>query len=483
MKIKEIVQTTPNFQVLSEDEIERIYFDALGVIESEGARVKSRPALDLLENSQALITEGDLVRIPAVLVERALRAHPGKIALIGRTRKWYVRLQKDELSFGAGPVYPLAPPDDETAGGQSVYDQVYNTARLVDGLAHFDFITGPLNRSSENAAAWNLSHVIAMLQATKKPLLLSSVDANELHRLWQMGSRVCGGEDELRLGPLFAEYLEIDSLLTLSAAAAEKLLFCAEKQIPCVCASRVISGVTAPATIAGMLVQTLAETMLVSVLSYLQKPGMPLIRGGVASVPHPSGQGCSFGAPEMFLSAAANSDISKWLGLGMLYPAGITDAGSLGQDAGSDLTAGLFYGFLSGADMIYGSGLINSGHTACLDAMVVCNEIIEMIKHIGKGISTGEEYLAIDLIESVGPGGEYLSQDHTYEHWQNWFRPRLGSRSTYDNWSAAGKKTMKDRAAEERRKILDEHERTPMEDAVVNDLHALAAEKDQEGAS
>ena len=482
MKIKEIVQTTPNFQVLSEDEIERIYFDALGVIESEGARVKSRPALALFENSPALITEGDLVRIPAVLVERALRGHPGKIALIGRTRKWYVRLQKDELSFGAGPVYPLAPADDEPATGQSVYEQVYNTARLVDGLPNFDFIAGPLNRSPEHAPSWDLSHVIAMLQGTKKPLLLSSKDADELQRLWQMGARVCGGEDELRLGPLFAEYLEIDAPLTLSAAAAEKLLFCAEKQIPCVCASRVISGVTAPATIAGMLVQALAETMLVSVLSYLQKPGMPLIRGGVTSVPHPSGQGCCLGAPEMSLSAAANTDISKWLGLGMLYPAGITDAGSLGQDAGSDMTAGLFYGFLSGADMIYGSGLINSGQTASLDAMVMCNEIIEMIKHIGKGISTGEEYLAIDLIESVGPGGEYLSQDHTYRHWQNWFRPRLGSRSTYDNWSAAGEKTMKDRAAEERQKILDEHERAPMEDEVVNDLHTLAAGKDQEGA-
>lgn len=478
MKIKEIVQTTPNFKVLSEDEIERIYFDALGVIESEGARVKSRQALDLFENSQALITEGDLVRIPAVLVERALGEHPKKIALIGRTRKWYVRMQKDELSFGAGPVYPLAPTGDESAGGQSVYDQVYSAARIVDGLAHFDFITGPLDRSSENAASWNLSHVIAMLQATKKPLLLSSADADELYRLWQMGARVCGGEEELRLGPLFAEYLEIDAPLTLSATAAEKLLFCAEKLIPCVCASRAISGVTAPATIAGMLVQTLAETMLVSVLSYLQKPGMPLIRGGVMSMPHSSGQGCCFGAPEMSLSAAANTDVSKWLGLGMLYPAGITDAGSLGQDAGSDLTASLFYGFLSGADMIYGSGLINSGQTASLDAMVMCNEIIEMIKHIGKGISTGEKYLAVDLIESVGPGGEYLSQDHTYEHWQKWFRPRLGNRSTYDNWSAAGKKTMKDRAAEERRKILDEHQRTPLAREVVDDLHALAAVKD-----
>ncbi|MBS0012486.1 MAG: trimethylamine methyltransferase family protein [Desulfobacterales bacterium] len=106
MKIKEIVQTTPNFQVLSEDEMERIYFDALGVIESLGARVKSPRARRLLANSEAVVTDTDLVRIPAVLVEKALLGHPSKIALAGRSRTRGVRLQKDELAFGAGPIYP-----------------------------------------------------------------------------------------------------------------------------------------------------------------------------------------------------------------------------------------------------------------------------------------------------------------------------------------------------------------------------------------
>ncbi|MBS3732467.1 MAG: trimethylamine methyltransferase family protein [Desulfobacterales bacterium] len=479
MKIKEIVQTTPNFQVLSEDEIERIYFDALGIIESDGARVNSPAALERFKKSEAVVTDTNLVRIPTVLVEAALRSHPRKIVLAGRNRERAVRLQKDELAFGTGPLFPVLPPEDNQENNQSASQDIYNAARLADYLPNFDYITGPLALSSENGGTSILSQVVAMLEGSDKPMLLGSGDPDALYRLWQMGKLVCGGETEFRLSPLFANYVEIDSPLTLSAAAAEQLTFCAEKRIPCACASRAIAGITAPAALAGILVQTLAETMLVSVLSYLVNPGMPLIRGVITTAPSPSGQRYCYGAPELLLSAAANTDVSKWLGLGMLFPAGITDAPGIDQDAGVDCASSLFYAFLSGADLIYGAGLINSGETTSLDIMVICNEIIEMIKQIGKGISTDDDYLALELIESVGPGGEYLTQDHTYQYWQEWFRPRLIDRAGYESWVTDGKKTMKDRTEAERRKILAEHVPAPIEPKLLAELRALAAETEQ----
>lgn len=473
MKIKEIVQTTPNFQVLSEDEIERIYFDALGIIESDGARVKSESALDRFKKSEAVVTDTNLVRIPTVLVESALRSHPRKIVLAGRNRERAVRLQKDELAFGTGPLYPVVPISDPPKGGQAVYQSTYDAARLADYLPNVDFITGPLTIFPDGRSVSNLSHAIAMLEGSDKPMLLSCSDQGELHRLWQMGTLVCGGEAEFRLSPLFANYVEIDSPLVFSADAAEQLMFCAEKRIPCVCASRAIAGVSAPTAIAGMLVQTLAETMLVSVLSYLTKPGMPLIRGGVTTTPSLDGYGCCYGAPELPLSEAANTDVSKWLGLGMLFTAGVTDASEICQDAGVDCATSLFYAYLSGSDLIYGAGMMDGGKITSMDSMVICNEIIEMIKQIGRGINTDEEYLALDLIERVGPGGEYLTQDHTYKYWQEWFRPHLINRGGYDSWVADGKKTIKDRAEAERRKILAEHRPRPMEPKLRDELDAL----------
>ncbi len=475
MKIREIVQTTPNFQVLSEDEIERIYFDALGIIESDGARVESPEALECFKKSEAAVTNGNIVRIPTVLVEEALRRHPRKIAIAGRDRERAVRLQKDELAFGAGPICPLAPEFKEGNEEETEYSRVYNTARLVDYLDNFDFITTPLviprGGGGESFTPYTAA---AVIEGCRKPLLLGSRDRQDLSLLWRMAETVCGGEKEFQLSPLFAHYVQIDSPLSLSAVEAEKLMFCAEKRIPCVCASSAAAGITAPSTIAGMLVQTLAETMLASVLSYLVRPGMPMIRGGVATVARPSGEGFCFGAPELSLCGAAGTDVSKWLGLGMLFPAGITNDDQMGQEAGVDCTSSLFYGFLSGADLIYGSGLVKGGQELSLDSILMCNEIIDMIKQIGKGISTDEDYLALDLIESVGPGGEYLTQDHTFQYWREWFLPQLIDRSGYESWIAAGKKTMRDRAGEKRREILSEHEPAGMDPKLAEELRGLA---------
>lgn len=474
MKIREIVQTTPNFRVLSEDEIERIYFDALGIIESDGALVKSQKALDLFAGSEATVTKGNLVRIPTVLVERALREHPKKIALAGRKGERSVRLQKDELAFGAGPVYPLYGGNFGGVLGGTVYEQAYSAARLADSLSGFDFIAGPLKPSAGKNDSWDLSCAVALLEGSCKPLLLGSSGINQLQTLWEMMCLVSGGQKEFQLSPLFASYCEITSPLTLSESEAEKILFCAEKKIPCVCASNAVSGITAPQSIAGTLVLTLAETMLVSVLSYLKNPGMPFIRGGVTTAARSPGEGPCFSAPELGLTCAANTDVSKWLGLGMLSPAGITDSTDLDQDAGADCVSSLYYAFLSGADLIYGSGLIESGRAFNPDCLVMCDEIIRMINQIGKGISTEEEYLATDLIESVGPGGEYLTQDHTLEHWKEWFRPVLINRSAYQGWADAGRKIMAGRAAEEREKILAEHTPEPFDQKLAEELRNLA---------
>ncbi|MFP4194083.1 MAG: trimethylamine methyltransferase family protein [Desulfobacterales bacterium] len=477
MKIREIVQTTPNFRVLSEDEMERIYFDALGIIESDGALVKSRKALELFEGGGAAVTGDGLVRIPAFLAERALREHPKKIALARRTGERSVRLQKDELAFGAGPVYPQK---DQTLGG-TAYEQVYNASRLADSLTGIDFIAGPLKPLSRGNNSWDLTCVPALLKGSCKPLVLGPSDINELKTLWEMMCLVSGGEKEFQLSPLFACYCGIDSPLTLAGSEAEKILFCAEHKIPCVCASGAVSGVTAPESIAGTLVLTLAETMVVSVLSYLKNPGMPIIRGGVTTAAGTSGDDPCFSAPQLGLSAAANTDISKWLGLAMLSPAGITDSAEIDQDAGTGWVSGLYYAFLSGADLIYGSGLIRGARSFCPDSLVVCNEIIAMISQIGKGICTEEEYLATGLIEAVGPGGEYLTQDHTLEHWREWFRPELADRSVYQNWSGAGEKTMADRAAEKREKILKEHAPEPFDPKLAEELRVLADARSKEG--
>ena len=63
------------------------------------------------------------------------------------------------------------------------------------------------------------------------------------------------------------------------------------------------------------------------------------------------------------------------------------------------------------------------------------------------GIKVNKETLAFDVIEKVGPGGNYITEDHTVEHMVNeFFYPNLSVRCNFDIWEERGRPDMLSRA-------------------------------------
>jgi trimethylamine--corrinoid protein Co-methyltransferase len=63
------------------------------------------------------------------------------------------------------------------------------------------------------------------------------------------------------------------------------------------------------------------------------------------------------------------------------------------------------------------------------------------------------------VIEKVGPGGHFLDQEHTYNHFRNalWI-PGLMTRSAYEDWKSQGAKDMAARIQEKLEDIVKNHE-------------------------
>ena len=75
IKMNQQAYGTTIFQILTEDQIEQIYFAALDVLEISGGLVFNDKALDLFNKSDAVVTDTNRVRIPNALVEQALFSH------------------------------------------------------------------------------------------------------------------------------------------------------------------------------------------------------------------------------------------------------------------------------------------------------------------------------------------------------------------------------------------------------------------------
>lgn len=484
MKMNQFVNATPRFKVLSDDQIERIYFSALEVLERVGAEIYNEDALALFRASDAVVTGGSeergRVRVPASMVEEALNFYPGKITLKGRNGERSLFIQKDSAGFGTGSDLPFCYDRETGERRRTGYEDIRQAARLVDALPNYDFfMSHGIVGDAPNPQTYDRHQFMAMIEQCTKPMVLTSVDGEGLEDLWRMACLIQGGEKEFRLNPMFVAYIEPISPLKNDNSAVEKLLFAAEKGIPAMYTPCPSAGATAPATLAGMLVQSLAETLLAVSLCHLKKPGMPLIMGGVTTLLDMRKSTYSYGAPELALASAANTDISKWLKLLMFSTGGCTDAKVVDEQAAAEMTTNLFYSCMSGASLIHDVGYIDSGTNASLESLVLNEEIMGMCRQFCKGIDTEEEYLALDLINEIGPGGEFVTTEHTFKHWKEWFLPKLQDRSDYETWINNGSKSMSDRINERTLHLLDTHEPEPLDEDLHKELVEITHRADR----
>ena len=93
---------------------------------------------------------------------------------------------------------------------------------------------------------------------------------------------------------------------------------------------------------------------------------------------------------------------------------------------------------LAGANLIYGSGMIESGVTFDCGQFVMDNEFARMIKHCVGGITVSDDTLAVDDIAAVGSFGDFLSLDATLRHMRELSQPELLDRRVREDWEARG---------------------------------------------
>lgn len=128
---------------------------------------------------------------------------------------------------------------------------------------------------------------------------------------------------------------------------------------------------------------------------------------------------------------------------------------------------------LAGANLIYGLGMIESGMTFDFGQLVMDDEYAGMIKQCVRGIRVDDEALAIDVIDAVGPFGDFLSHDHTMAHMREQSQPAFIDRRVRDDWKASGSATIQDRALAKARTILETHEPDPLPDGAAEELQAI----------
>jgi trimethylamine--corrinoid protein Co-methyltransferase len=251
-------------------------------------------------------------------------------------------------------------------------------------------------------------------------------------------------------------------------------MWAAAHGIPVVLVGGGSAGGSAPVTGAGTLVVTLAGALTGLAILQLKTAGAAVCVGGVPQAMDLRTAAPAYGSPEMSLYSAALSDICRYLQLPFMGTAGASEAKVLDLQAAIESTMQVVLSGLSQATLVHDAGFLDCANIGSLEMLVMNNEIIGMTRRILRGIEVTDETLMLDLIDEIGPGGEFMSAYETgrrcrSEIWQ----PKLLDRSNWIKWEATGSPTMHDQIRAQVHKILSSHRPPPLPEDVANKIESI----------
>lgn len=444
------------YNVLEEQEINEIIDAGYEVMEQIGMDIHNEEALALLTEA-GCDADGIRVKIPREIVEKAIETAPKTVNVYNRNGELAMELGGRNCYFGPGPTCPNFYDPHTGERRPAIKQDAADTALVSDALPNIDFVMSLCIIGDQTKTLADVHEIHAMLENTVKPLVSWAFNKENLQYMIDMCGAAIGGNDALREKPFLIVYAEPTTPLVHTKEALDKVLLLNKCGVPCIYTPGMIMGGTAPTTIAGALSVGIADTLTGLAISQLAAPGAPMIVGAAGGPMDMKTMQHSYGAPEWMLLHGASAEIFHHLNLPVFHAAGVSDSKMVDAQSAIEATMQIVNALGTGGNLIHDVGFMDLGITGSIEHLVMCDEIIAMAKRLFAGISITPEQKAFDVIKKVGPGGNFLMETHTAEHFRETWSPTLIDRYGYASWEAAGKKDMTSRTVEKTKAILESH--------------------------
>ena len=476
-------QCLPGYRLLTEDQIKEIHLASLEILETVGVRVLHEEGVQLLRDNGCKVKGDNIVRIPNWLVEECIHTAPSRITMYDRKGDEAMRLEGRAIHFGLGT--DLINTQDLKTGETrpSRLQDVANAASVADYCEEVDFIASFALPSDVPTNSMYVACAKAMMENSVKPIFFTAAGQEDLAFIIEMAAVVAGGEDALRERPFLIHYSEPTAPLTHSHGAVRKVFLCAEKEIPICYTPGPSLGATAAVTLAGGIVQANAEALSGIVLHQIRAKGSPIISGFALSPMDMRTAIFSYGGPEFRLTNSAFADLYHYYGIPMWSTVG-SDAQCLDAQAAMEHAFGTLMAALDGANLIHDIGYMGQGLLGNPAAIVMCDEIISYVKRIIRGFDVSRESISLDVIQEVGPGGSFVTQRHTANHFrQELWQPKHLNRDTPKSWAREGSKSYEETVTQKALDILETHQPEPLPEDVQRKVNRIAKRAEKELAN
>jgi trimethylamine--corrinoid protein Co-methyltransferase len=461
-------------RILSDTQLDQFRSGTFEILEKTGFHCPSERALKIYAEHDATVDfKNQIVRLSAVVILAALAHSPRYYTMGGRSESFDLDLSKG-VTYEATDGTGTKTIDYVTRElRSSIKDDVAKSARIADYLPSISFYW-PMVSAQDHEKTAPLHELDASFNNTLKHIQTPTiVEESTTHYAIEMAKVVAGSEEAMRKRPPLSLLICTIAPLAQDAASMDSALIAAEAGIPVGFMSMPNTGSTAPATIAGTIAQGDAEIVSAMVLLQMAYPGASMYHSFMPGMSHP--RTGAYYSHDGYVYA---------MGVELAHMWGVpTLAGTFGMDATSlewesSMNGGMtaLLCALCGAETGSGMGLLQGSTLLYPESLVLDAELYHSARLNAAGLNTNPDYMALDVIQSVGPRGHFLREKHTREY----LRKFEFSDIVHVPESAGGYRDPVELAREKTNWILENHHPAPLGEAQQAELNRIlkAAEKE-----
>lgn len=446
----------------SPDELDSIHYATLQILQDTGIKVMNEQALEVYHGGGAVVERHDgfgIVKLPPYMVENSVFCAPHTMVYEGRNPDDDFIVEPNRVGFATfgGCINVVDPYTREVR--RATKKDCGELIKVCDALDEISVATRSVNSTDVMPQAQSVHNLDAMIRNTGKHIFLGVDSTRSLEAMVDLASVSVGGQEAFTRRPTFTASVCPISPLTLGNSACEVIMACAQLGIGMVILPMALSGGTSSASLAGTLVSHNAEVLSTIVLAQLLKKGLHCTYGSTSTILDLRFGTSAIGSPEYGMINASLARIARYYRLPSWVGGGATDSKVPDIQSGYESTLSATLSALSGANIIFGSGVLEQGMTMDYAKLVMDAEMLGMIHIACSGVTVNDETLSMDVIHDVGPGGAYITHEHSLRSMRSQSRANLFDRRSREDWMEMTQgKSIQERAYEKAIDILENHE-------------------------
>ncbi len=456
------------YQPLAIPQVNEIVDGTYTLLETVGVSEAPDFVIDVVVDAGGRVINGRLL-YPRELVQSLVEQAPSGFVLCGRDSKHDLDLSAHRVHLGTGGAAPMIIDINNGQYRPSTLRDLYDVARLVDGLRHVHFLSRPLVAGDmPDEETLDINTAYACLAATKKHVVSSATNGAIAAEVAELCFEIAGSQELFIQRPFLSFNVNhVTPPLRMSEHAMEVLRVAAQLGIPAHANVFGQVGASSPAGLGAAIAQSMAETLAGMVFSWLINPSAKVICGPKPIVVDLRTGGMSGGGGEQAVVMAAAAQVARSLGLPNVSIAGASDAKTSDVQSGAEKALAITLAAQAGSNLVtQACGMQAALMAASFESYVLDNDMLGAIMSSLRPVETQEIDTA--MIQKVVAGtGHFLGESDTLKRMTTDFvYPKIADRTDFETWEETGRPTQLDAARREVQRILSEHPGCLFEPAV-----------------